>query len=390
MEAEFEALALCARRTLDPASADRLRELTAQGLDWEEIARLGRRHGLLPLLARHLGAAVPDALPPAVRESLRETAAEIARKNLGLLAALFRALDRLAEARIAAVPLKGPTLALALYGDLALREFVDLDVLVDAGEVLRARDALAQLGYGPLDWIPQEAEASVLRTGNAIALVRPEAGLFLEVHWRFFPRHFRFPLETTGPLGRLETIDVQGRRLPQLAPEDQLVFLAAHGFRHAWERLEWLCGVGELIRGRPEMDWDAAVGRARVLGGERMLGVALHLAARELAAPVPAPTLASTSDLAVADLVERVRRRWRSGRVAPLSRGEETRFRLRGRERRRDRLQYLVQVATTPSQADWRVARLKGPLSPLYYGIRILRLGAKYAARAARRGWPGG
>ena len=50
------------------------------------------------------------------------------------------------------------------------------------------------------------AEGSVLETGNALALERPEACVCLEVHWRFFPRHSGFPLETTGPLERLEAV----------------------------------------------------------------------------------------------------------------------------------------------------------------------------------------
>ncbi|HUP20231.1 MAG TPA: nucleotidyltransferase family protein [Gemmatimonadota bacterium] len=383
---EIEALRLCARRVLDEESGTRLRRLAEAGLDWDGLHRLAWWHGILPLVARHAGSLEEGLVPPAARAALRGAAVEIARRNLVFLAELFRVLDRLMAESIPAIPLKGPVLAVTVYGDLALREFTDLDVLVDRNDALRARGALADLGYVPLLDVPPAAESSLLRAGNAIALERASAELCVEVHWRFFPRHFRFPLEATGPLERLETVIVQGREIPQLAPEDQLLFLCAHGFRHAWERLEWVAGVAELVRGRAGLDWEAAVERAERLGGRRLLGLGLHLAAEDLDAPVPVAALAWTADPAVLDLAARVRSRWSSGAVGPLPRAEETRFRLRGRERFRDRAQYLFRLATTPGPADWGVVRLGRGAAPLYGGIRLVRLGLKYSRRVLRRG----
>ena len=50
---------------------------------------------------------------------------------------------------ITAIPYKGPALALQVYGDLKLRSFVDLDVLVRRSDAARAGTLLAARGYRP-------------------------------------------------------------------------------------------------------------------------------------------------------------------------------------------------------------------------------------------------
>ena len=47
-----------------------------------------------------------------------------------------------AESGIEAIPYKGPVLALFAYDNLALRRFVDLDVIVNKNDVLKAREIL--------------------------------------------------------------------------------------------------------------------------------------------------------------------------------------------------------------------------------------------------------
>jgi hypothetical protein len=69
---------------------------------------------------------------------LRARFEEIARKNLRFTAELIRILNCLESHGIAAIPFKGPTLAESVYGNLALREFSDLDILVRQSDFPRA------------------------------------------------------------------------------------------------------------------------------------------------------------------------------------------------------------------------------------------------------------
>src|SRR5208282_2899895 len=67
--------------------------------------------------------------------------------GLRLTAELFRLLDLLERHAIPALPFKGPVLASALYGDLAMRESCDLDVLVRSSDLAGAKRAMLASGY---------------------------------------------------------------------------------------------------------------------------------------------------------------------------------------------------------------------------------------------------
>jgi hypothetical protein len=56
-----------------------------------------------------------------------------------------------------------------------------------------------------------------------------------------------------------------------------LILACVHGTKHMWVRL---CrfAIAELIQAKGELDWDALLARARVVGSERILFVGLLLA----------------------------------------------------------------------------------------------------------------
>lgn len=60
---------------------------------------------------------------------------------------LASVIDALAAEGIGALPFKGPVLALQAYGDPAMREYLDLDILVRREHVSRTLSILGDLGY---------------------------------------------------------------------------------------------------------------------------------------------------------------------------------------------------------------------------------------------------
>src|SRR5690348_18065815 len=126
MDAAVELLLSCARTT----ASDRLRELAATEIDWEYFFQLARRHSVVPLVYQQLERNASDLTPPNVLANFKKHYLENAARNAVLTAELCRLLERFAESNIEAIPYKGPVLALYAYGNVALRRFVDLDVIV--------------------------------------------------------------------------------------------------------------------------------------------------------------------------------------------------------------------------------------------------------------------
>ncbi|MFN8010169.1 MAG: nucleotidyltransferase family protein [Holophagaceae bacterium] len=265
----------------------------AAGGDWAELTALAARHGLLPLLTRAL-AAVPEEAPRQVFVDLWARQERLALRNQVLAGTLLEVLGRLDAAGLPALPFKGPVLADQLHGDVALREFVDLDILVPADRVREARALLEAAGFQPEFPLAPRAERAFLRSpAQYHLLVRdPARDVAVELHWRTDPDA---PVEPAGDPAWWERLPrrpfLQGsvRALP---PEDLLLVLAFHGSKHHWERLGWLVDLAHLLHRHSALDGAALARRAEALGASRRLALGLDLAVRLLGAPVP-PALAA-------------------------------------------------------------------------------------------------
>jgi hypothetical protein len=171
-----------------------------------------------------------------------------------------------------------------------------------------------------------------------------------------------------------------------LGSEDLLMFLCAHGAKHGWERLEWICDVAQLVRQQPDLNWESIVTRARARGCERMVLLGLLLARDLLEAPVPEPLLArARADASASALARLVQSRMFTDPTAAEDPWNARVFQLRVLERWRDRVRFILRLTFTPSLGDWELVRLPAALSFLYYLIRPVRLAVKYGRLALNR-----
>jgi hypothetical protein len=136
---EIELLLRCARTQLSAEAIERVEQLLQGPLDWDLIQEKGNDHGLVALVARTLLSDSRFQLPPQVRKSLEDTYHQNAERNLALTTELLAILARLEQNGIAAIGYKGSVLAAMAYGDIALRQFCDLDLLVRPPDAEPAR-----------------------------------------------------------------------------------------------------------------------------------------------------------------------------------------------------------------------------------------------------------
>jgi hypothetical protein len=369
---------------MDPGRARGLEALCRDGVDWRAVLRLARRHGVTPLLHRHLGAVGPGRVPPAVLEELRGDHEANAVRNRFLAARLRAALDALAEAGVVALAFKGPTLALGAYGDLSLRRFEDLDLLVRREDVPACKRQLLAHGYRPLRELTDAEEARYLDSEYEYGFVGDRGRVRVELHWNVVPRAFSFQLDMDRlcKAARPMTLD-DGSPVLVPAPEDLLLILSLHGAKHLWERVGWICDIAELVRAHPDLDWPGCLAEARARGVERIVLVALFLAEDLLGAVLPAEVAGRVRrDRAVAALGRRVAG-WLAAGAVPTQRSRAgLRFATAVRERVADRVRYAARLTLTPTIDDWAGVRLPAWLFFLHYPLRPLRLAVKYGTRA--------
>jgi hypothetical protein len=288
---ELELLLRCARMQVDPEGAARIAGLVSRDLDWERVLMTARHHGLIPLLYRTLASLRPRGLAPPTLQKLRTLSEAIRFQNLVKAKALLDALRALEAAGLAAIPYKGPALAVFLFQDLALREFDDIDLLIERRNAVRAKRVLTQLGYAVRRRIADRWDYAWALLHQEFALAVPHHRFDVDLSWRAGPWYWRLPDFPASMWERLGWLTVLGSRVPWLAAEDLLLILCLHGSKHRWEELKWLVDVAELLRIRPDLDWHRLTDEARRTGSDRMLAVCLLLASDLLDAPVPAEVL---------------------------------------------------------------------------------------------------
>jgi hypothetical protein len=376
--AEYRVLLACARARRDGETTRRLRQLCATPLDWPRVTSTALGHGLMPLVAWQLGQC-PDVVPPATMQGLRDWFQRNAVRNVALAKQLGRLLGLLGAHGIAAIPYKGPALATLAYGDLALRHFVDLDILVRKRDVLPASRALMAEGYRAHLSLTPAQEAAFLDQHCEYAFGRERNGATVELHWEIVPPEFGLPVEGWRLWDDLRPISLLGCQVLSPPAEDLLVILCAHGSKHLWNRLGWICDVAELIRAHPDLDWARALGRARALGAERMVRLGLTLAAQLMEAELPARVQAQVAaDRRTRSLAARIAHWLASGTLPPERSLREARVHLAMRERLRDKLRYARRLAFTGTIEDWEAVPLPRPLFFLYGVLRPLRLVRKH------------
>lgn len=367
----FRVLLDCVRTgTLTPTP------ITDDGFDWDRLHATAERHGILPLLFKHLRKHFPNAAPPAVTDHLRMRSYGIARRNLTLAAEMGRVEELLRRAGVRALPYKGPILA-AAYGDLSLRKFEDLDFLVPLADRDQALRVLQADGYALYPRLTPARERSYYHTDCECWLTNPDETVNIEIHWAVRERLYSFPLDLEAVYGRARPLRVAGATVPGICPEDLLLILAIHGIKHAWHQLKWTRDVASLLESHPEFDWDACLQRAREVRGVRLVLLAALLPHRLLETPLP-PAVQRRAETAVGPLVDEIKRLMvdLDGEEPP----ERARYRLylRAREDVRDRLRFLAGMCFTPTLADWEAFSLPDPLFRLYHLYRPARLLLKY------------
>jgi hypothetical protein len=366
-------LLLCCAHTSAPDVA-RLREIAAAEIDWEYVLLLTRRHSIVPLVYLQLERHASDLVPPQILSRFKQHYIENSARNTLLTAELCRLINLFHDEGVEAIPYKGPVLASFAYGDIALRRFVDLDVLVKKADVLKAREILLTLGYTPSKSLSLAQQELLLRTQHNMQFSRDNHRMIVELHWEVAPHLFASTVNGERLWQDLITLDLNGTEVKTFSAEDLLFSLCVHGSRHLWERLGWICDVAELITRHP-LDWTALLDRAARADTERIFLLGVYLAERLLDAPVPPEVKQRCdSDPRLASLADNIVEHLFSGPThVPATSREIFKYNLGVRKTLSARARYLLYMFR-PTDGDLGAHSLPPSLSFAYYLTRPFRL----------------
>lgn len=373
MKADLAQLAAVARSTLERTPFE------IAPIAWDSLLKAAEEHGMTVMLARGLAGA---DLPVPLRERLAHDSGLRKDRALRITRQLRKLLDALRAQDIPVLPVKGPVLAAAAYGDVTIRgASADLDLVVRKADLAQAVRCLEAIGYRRVE--PSIDEYDDEQWESEAHLFPDDGGVMVELHTDLIGSFHTTPLELDSVLARATECDLFGAPVRLLAPEDLLLYLALHASRHFWSRLLWICDLGALIRTTP-LDWDMVAERAAAIHARKRLAVGLALAARLTGTAVPEPLIKVNGVPALVALaLDRMERTSRGVRQTGLA--MRLLHEVAGRETVRQRQVYLrKQIAPNARDRAW-IALPRG-LDWLRYLLRPLRLLVSYGRTSLPKG----
>ena len=349
-----------------------IRAHIAKRPDWPAVMRLAATHRLLPFLAARCLKEV--GLPPEIRATLEAALATQFARFERLKREQVHLLGVLADAGIAALPLRGGRLSERLYGNTVPRPSDDIDLLLHRAELDRAGRRLEQEGYALLSQRRPAEAAAFLRAGGACTLQHPTSRHQADLLWTDVKPYLNTHMTLPNLLPH--TVPGDDGIAQQLATEMLLITLCIHGTKHLWSRHLWTCDVATLVARHPALDWERVLQLAPAFRARRMLLAGLHWAHELFGIEFPECVhTALRADHRPRVFCEVLLQKFNaSPDWAPADDGERARLHLRVLDRTMDRARYIALRTFTPSPNDWQSLPLPGLLFPLYHLTRPIRL----------------
>jgi hypothetical protein len=342
--------------------------------DWAAVERWADHHAIVPLVAyvlsEHGGACVPHE----VRQRLKDRSTVVARNNLRQLQEWRRVMQLLQAAAIPVISIKGPALALLAYQNVALRDFLDLDLLIRSVDVTTAYEVLSSNGYQLNSPLPGTRDSDSLRSPNRqLKFVNDENGTVVELHWGVLPAMlpFQMPVDLLFGSARLESQD--GISFLSLSRENLLIFLCAHGTKHCWMRLQWLCDLVCYVRRFHDIDWELCIRNAEALDCGLVLTHSLLLAHQVLGLTLPQPVDNRVREDPKSKRMADVALRFLFNDYGAVGDYAVLRYYLAFARDWCDQIHIVFQRIFVPDTPEWETLRLPHSLSFLYYLVRPVR-----------------
>ena len=375
---EVALLLCCARTHLDDETAVRAKAYFQQTLRWDDLLKMALRHKVMPLLYRQLKTNFNESVPAEFMERLRDYFYLNAARNHLLTEELCEVLELFEGNGIRAVPYKGAALAKSVYGDIAFRQFSDLDIFIHREDVAKASRLLHLRDYRKERQLTNAQETVFTKIECEHLFIRKQGRIFLDLHWGFAPAYFPFKLDSENMWRRLRSIPLGNIDARSFAPEDLLLILCVNAGKESWRQLSGLCDIAELIRANPKLDWEMIMRQAELIGVRRMLLVSLLLAGDLLGAELPEQIIQTiAAERAAHSLTMKIKRELfrnerESSSVSHLLKPAKA---LDGLP---DKIKFHLRLALTPTMEDWTFIRLPERFRFLYYLTRPVRLAKKY------------
>jgi len=235
---------------------------------------LALSHGIFPVVYYVLKE-YNSLIPKNTLATMKFENMAIAKQNMLMTSELIKVMKILKENNIEVISFKGPVLSQMAYGDITLRQYCDLDILVKSGNLLEISELFKKNKFDTIDSVSLLKNDSYLNSDNDFSFFTT-TNTHIELHWKLFREKIGKNLTYEEYFTQTQNININNSMIPTLSCEQLFVYLCLHGSKHGWERIEWIVDIYYLIE-LNKIDWTKLIEVSKKMHCEISLFLGLKL-----------------------------------------------------------------------------------------------------------------
>ena len=338
--------------------------------DIESILKLSTKQAVFPHIAKNLDRYFP---------SINFYRLSHIKYNMKLSSELINIVNFLEKKEIRTLSFKGSTLAKNAYGDIGLRQFADIDILIYKSDRFRVYDYMVKKRYIPEIELTESNKKSFFNSVNVLGFYHPVSKVYIEIHWELLSKNYAIQWNEKKIWQNSSKVTINHTDITTMNLEQQLLYLSIHGGKHLFERIGWICDIDRTLRISSKIDWRLLLDEAEEMGTKRMLFIALYISHKLLSTPL-------TSDIQHKIDKNRVVKKITKKIISLQFGSKKIKYKafkkfiiLYGmRENQIDRVNFIYHSLFSPKFDDFKTIKLPNFLWFLYPIIRPIRLLVKY------------
>jgi len=375
-------LIICCQSKHSKIEHDFLLNYFSQGsYTFQHILNLASKHGVLPLVYQsiHHMANTHHILKP-FEMTLKSAYLQIVKKNMRMSIELIYITKLLKTHGIDSLTFKGPVLSKIAYGDITLRQYGDIDILIKKRDRLKMILLLENEGYIPEIQLKTHTKETFIKAVNVIAFYHKSSKIRIEIHWELLSKNYAVNWHEDTLWENNHSIQINNNHLPILTIELHLIYLCVHSAKHLYERIEWICDIDRLIRSNANIDWNYILYHSKKMGITRMLYLGLTLSYILFDLEIPNTVQKHINkDTEIPKLINKIIKINFSNTSKSKKGFYIFRLLLNMRENHADKVKLFYKGITTAKFDDFLFLQLPKPLTFLYPIVRLFRLIKKYS-----------
>jgi hypothetical protein len=194
----------------------------------------------------------------------------IVKQNMLMTSELIKIMKLLEEKGIEAISFKGPVLSQMVYGNITLRQYCDLDILVASVDLEKASRILLKSNYKEIYELEEYQKEKLKDVVHDITMINIKNGINIELHWTLSSGEFFIDLEKLDYKSDIKKYELSNSNINIFSNEKLFIYLCIHGYKHLWERIEWLVDIYYMIE-KKNIDLEKVVQLSRTVDSERIV-----------------------------------------------------------------------------------------------------------------------